>query len=39
MSPKKLDNNLVTICQMKVTLTLNKPEYVQMCILDLSEVL
>ena len=33
------DNYFVVILKNKVTLTLNKPAYVRMCILDLSEVL
>ena len=32
-------NNLVAINKSKVMLTLNKPVYVGMCILDLGEVL
>ena len=39
MSQKIFDNNLVTIRKNKVTLTLNKPAYVGMCILELSKVL
>ena len=39
MSQKIFDNDLVTICRIKVTLTLNKSAYVGMCILDLSKVL
>ena len=39
LSQKILDNDLVAICKSKITLTLNKPAYVGMCILDLSEVL
>ena len=39
MSPKIFDNNLVAICKNKVTLTLNKPAYAGMCILDLSKEL
>ena len=39
MSKKVFDNDLVAICKNKVTLTLNKPAYVKMCILDLSKVL
>ena len=39
MSQKILDNDLVAICKSKITLTHNKPAYVGMCILDLSEVL
>ena len=32
------DNNLVAIHKIKITLTLNKPAYVGMCILELSKV-
>ena len=39
MSYKIFDNDLVAICKSKVTLTLNIPAYVGMCILDLSKVL
>ena len=39
MSRKILDNDLVSILKNKVTLTLNKPEYTEMCILELSKVL
>ena len=39
MSYKIFDNDLVTICKNKVTLTLNRPAYVGMCILGLSKVL
>ena len=39
MSQKISDNNLVAICKNKVALTLNKPAYVGMCILELSKVL
>ena len=39
MSHKKFDNNLVAIPRSKVTLTLNKPAYIGMCILELSKVL
>ena len=39
MSHKIFDNDLVAIHKNKVTLTLNKPAYLGMCILDLSEVL
>ena len=39
MSKKIFDKDLVTIRKSKVILTLNKPEYVGMCILDLSKVL
>ena len=38
MSKKIFDNNLVAICKNKVTLTLNKPSSVAMCILELSIV-
>ena len=33
MSRKIFENDLVTICKNKVTLTLNKPAYIRMCIL------
>ena len=39
MSQKLLNSDLVVICKSKVTLTLNKPAYVGICILDLSKVL
>ena len=39
MSKKIFDNDLVTIRKSKVTLTLSKPAYVGMCMLDLSNVL
>ena len=39
MSQKIFDNDLVAIRKSKVTLTLNKPAYVGMCILDLRKVL
>ena len=39
MSQKIFDNDLVMIHKSKVTLTLNKPEYDGMCVLDLTEVL
>ena len=39
MSKILFDNNLVVICKSKVTLMLNKPTYVGMCILDSSKVL
>ena len=39
MSYKIFDNDLVAICKSKVTLMLNIPVYVGMCILDLSKVL
>ena len=38
--PQKInDNDLVAIHKSKVTLTLNKPAYVGMCILKLNKVL
>ena len=39
MSHKIFDNDLVAICKNKVTLMLNKPGYIGMCILELSKVL
>ena len=39
MSHKIFDNDLVAIRKNKVTLTLNKPPYIGMCILELSKVL
>ena len=39
MSQKIVDNKLVAIRKSKVTITLNKPAYVGMCILKLSKVL
>ena len=36
MSQEIFDNDLVAIRKSKVTLTLSKPAYVGMCILDLS---
>ena len=39
MSQKIFDNDLVADCKNKVTLTLNKPAYVGLCILKLSKVL
>ena len=36
MSQKIFDNDLVAIHKSKVTLNFNKPAYVGMCILDLS---
>ena len=39
MSYKTFDNELVAIRKNKVILTLNKPAYVRMCILELSKVL
>ena len=38
MSHKTFNNDLVVIRKSKVTLTLKKPAYVGMCILDLSKV-
>ena len=39
MSHKIFDNDLVAIRKNKVTLTLNKPAYIGMCILKLSKIL
>ena len=39
MSDKIFDNDLVAIRKNGVTLTLNKPAYIRMCILELSKVL
>ena len=39
MSYKIFENDLVAIRKNKVTLTLNKPAYIGMCILELSKVL
>ena len=39
MSYTKFDNNLVAICKNKVTLTLNKPPCIGMCIFELSKVI
>ena len=39
MSQKIFDNDLIGIRKSKVTLTLIKPAYVRMCVLDLSKVL
>ena len=39
MSHKIFENELVAIRKNKVTLTLNKPAYIGMCILELSRVL
>ena len=39
MSHKIFDNDLVAIRKNKVTLTLNKPAYIGLCILELSRVL
>ena len=38
MSHEKFNNDLVVIRKTKVTLTLKKPAYVGMCMLDLSKV-
>ena len=39
MPQKIFNNDLVAMCKSKITLTLNKPAYVGMWILDLSKVL
>ena len=39
MSQEIFDDDLVAIHKHKVTLTLDKPAYVGICILDLSKVL
>ena len=39
MSHKIFDNDLVSIRKNKVTLMLNKPAYIGICILELSKVL
>ena len=39
MSKKIFDNDLVAVCKSKVTLTLKRPAYIVMCILDWSKVL
>ena len=39
MSHKIFDNNLVTIRKNKLTLTFNKPAYIEISILELSKVL
>ena len=39
MSHKIFDHDLVAICKTKVTLTLNNPAYITICILDLNKVL
>ena len=39
MSHKIFDNNVVAIRKSKITLTLSKPAYTGMCILDLSKAL
>ena len=38
MSHKLFDNNLVAIRKSKLALKLNKPAYIEMCILELSQV-
>ena len=39
LSHKMFDNNLVSIQKNKVPLKLNKPAYIEMCILELRKVL
>ena len=39
MSHKIFDNNLAAIDKSKLALKLNKPAYIEMCILELSKVL
>ena len=39
ISQKMFHNNLVVFCKNKVTLTLRKPAYVRMYLLNLSKVL
>ena len=39
MSHKIFDHDLAAIHKSKVTLTINKPAYIGMCILELSKVL
>ena len=39
MSKNIFHNDLVATSESKVTMTLNKPAYIEMCILDLSKVL
>ena len=39
LSHKMFDNNLVSIRKNKVPLKLNKPAYIEMCILKLRKVL
>ena len=39
MLHKLYDNGLIAMCKSKVTLTVNKPAYIGMCILELSKVL
>ena len=38
MSHKIFDNDFVAIRKNKVTITLKKPAYIEMCILELSKV-
>ena len=38
ISHKVLNNNLVVMRKCKITLTLNKAEYLGLCILDLNKV-
>ena len=39
ISQRIVNNDLVTIGKSKVTLKLNKPAYLGMCVLDLSKLL
>ena len=39
MSHRIFDNNLVAIQKSKVSLNLNKPPYIEMCILEFRKVL
>ena len=39
MSHKIFENELVVIPKNKVTLTLKKPAYIRMCVLELSKLL
>ena len=39
MLPKMFDNNLAAMRKSKAALTINKPAYTEMCILELSKVL
>ena len=39
MSHEVFDDDLVAISKSKVTLTLNKPAHIKICISDLSKVL
>ena len=38
VTQKILDNDLVVICKIKTKLSLDKPAYMAMCILELSKV-